>query len=242
MIETSLKTHPLKGKVIAIDGPAGAGKGTLATFLARVYRLKYLDTGTLYRTVGYLTLKNGGNPSHEADAIASCDLTNYDFKHIGNNQFRVFWKQEDITTQLRTMETGDAASKVAFFTSVRKALHQFQVKYASTWQPVYGVILDGRDIGTSICPDADFKLFLDAAPEKRAKRRMIELEERGISASYEEVLSQIIERDARDRGRKDSPLKPADDALIIDTTKLNTTDVQQAVLDVLKAPPVQTWE
>lgn len=217
--------NPLTGKVIAIDGPAGAGKGTLAVSLARIYRMKYLDTGTLYRTVAFRVLENGGDPSHEADAVAGTDLSGYDFRHIGNNQFRAFWKDEDITARLRHPDTGSASSKVAFFSSVRQNLKDFQVEYAKEWAAKVGVIMDGRDIGTVICPNADLKIFLDASPEKRAMRRMEELQEKGFDATYEEVLAQVVERDARDRGRKDAPLKPADDALIIDSSELSVDEV-----------------
>ncbi len=232
-------THPLLGKVIAIDGPAGAGKGTLATNLARVYRMKYLDTGTLYRTVAYKVIQAGGDPGKEADALKGCDLSDYDFKHIGNNQFRVFLNGVDVMKEVRSQQVGQGASKVAFFTSVRIALKTFQVDFAKKWAQEYGVILDGRDIGTVICPDADFKFFIDADPEVRAHRRIKELESRGYEASFEETLSEILERDARDRGRKDAPLKPADDAYIVDSSHKNELQVLEMVMDSISVPAAQ---
>jgi cytidylate kinase len=234
MTVKSPTTHnPMVGKIIAIDGPAGAGKGTLATSLARVYRMKYLDTGTLYRTVAYNTLKAGGDPSHEADALNGCDLTSFDFKHIGKNQFRVFLNGLDITHEIRSRESGGGASKVAFFPSIRHSLEKFQVDYAKKWASEYGVILDGRDIGTTICPTADFKFFLEAAAEIRADRRCIDLEERGYEANYQEVLSEILERDARDRGRTESPLIQAEDGIFVDTGIMNSTEVLKHITKII---------
>lgn len=233
---TKNKTNPLIGKVISIDGPAGAGKGTLATSLARVYRMKYLDTGTLYRTVAYKVLQSGGDPGKEADALKGCYLSDYDFKHIGDNQFRVFLDGVDVMDALRSQLVGQGASKVAFFTSVRSSLKEFQIEFSKTWAAEYGVILDGRDIGTVICPKADFKFFIDAEPEERARRRIEELNSRGYEASFEETLSEILERDARDRGRKDAPLKPANDAYIVDSSNKNALQVLEMVMEYISIP------
>jgi cytidylate kinase len=230
------ETNPLVGKVIAIDGPAGAGKGTLSTSLAREYRMKYLDTGTLYRTVAYKVLQAGGDPGKEEDALKGCHLSDYDFKHIGDNQFRVFLDGQDVMAELRSLKVGQGASKVAFFTSVRSALKDFQVEFSKKWAAEYGVILDGRDIGTVICPDADFKFFIDADPEERAKRRIEELHARGYEASFEETLSEILERDARDRGRKDAPLKPAKDAYMVDSSDKNALQVLEMVMKYISIP------
>lgn len=237
--ETTLKTHPMKGQVVAIDGPAGAGKGTLATYLARVYRMKYLDTGTLYRTVAFKVLQKGLNPASEEDALQGCDLSDYDFKHVGNNQFRVFLGGEDVTDSIRSPESGEAASKVAFFTSIREKLKDFQIDYAEKWGAVYGVILDGRDIGTEICPQAAFKFYIDASAEARAERRVKDFKDLGRDLNYEEVLAQIVERDARDKGRSAAPLKPAEDAIPLDTTSLTVDEVKSVVLRHLGKDTVQ---
>lgn len=236
LMKTPTEKNPMIGKIIAIDGPAGAGKGTLATNLARVYRMKYLDTGTLYRTVALKVIKAGGNPAVESDAVQGCDLSDFDFKHIGNNQFCAFIAGENVMKEIRSQHVGQGASKVAFFPAVRKALFEFQVQYAKKWSGEYGVILDGRDIGTVICPTADFKFFLDASPEIRAKRRIQELESRGHSANYQETLAEVLERDARDRGREDAPLKPADDGYIIDSTDKDELQVLTEVMDIIACP------
>ena len=179
------------------------------------------------------------NPSSEADALQGCDLSAYDFRHIGDNKFRVFLKGDDVTDSIRSPEAGEAASRVAFFTSVREKLKDFQIEYADKWGKIYGVILDGRDIGTEICPEADFKFFLDASAEARAKRRVKDFEALGHPLNFEEVLAQIVERDARDRGRATAPLKPANGAIVLDTTELDAEDVKKLVLKTLGAPTVQ---
>ena len=225
--------NPLIGTIIAIDGPAGAGKGTLATNLARTYRMKYLDTGTLYRTVAYKTIEMGGDPAKESDALKGCDLTDFDFKHIGNNVFCAFLSEVDVMKDLRALEVGQGASKVAFFPSVRAKLKQFQIDYAKKWASEYGVILDGRDIGTVICPDAHYKFFLNATPEVRANRRITELESRGVKASYQETLAEILERDARDRGREEAPLKPAKDAYMVDSSHKSAVQVLEEVVNII---------
>ena len=238
-LNTTLETHPMKGKVVAIDGPAGAGKGTLATYLARVYRMKYLDTGTLYRTVAFKVLEKGLNPSVEEDALQGTDLSDYDFRHIGDNKFRVFLGGEDITDRIRSPEAGLAASKVSFFTSVRRKIKVFEIEYAEKWSQIYGVVLDGQDTGTVIYPDANFKFFLKATAEARAKRRIQDFHALGHALNYEEVLAQILERDARDTGRASAPVKAADDAVVLDTTELSAEEVKSIVLRRIATPTVQ---
>lgn len=233
VMKKATERNPLIGKIIAIDGPAGAGKGTLATNLAGAYRMKYLDTGTLYRTVAYKTIQMGGNPAIEADALKGCDLSDFDFKHTGNNIFCAFLGEKDIMNDIRQIVIGQGASKVAFFPSVREKLKQFQIDYAVKWSAEYGAILDGRDIGTVICPDADFKFFLDAEPSVRAKRRIEELASRGIEACYQETLAEIIERDARDRGREEAPLKIANDGYLIDSSSKDAVQVLEEVMGIV---------
>ena len=197
--------------IIAIDGPAAAGKGTLAKKLAEYLKFAYLDTGALYRAVGWLAQEADVNLEY-AGAVAAL--------------------VERITPELlsrsvlRTESAGEAASKIAGHTEVRNALLDFQQEFANTPpNGMKGSILDGRDIGTVVCPSADLKLFITASPESRAMRRFKELSSRGQEVSYDEILLQVIARDKADIQRAVAPLKPAKDAKIIDTTSLSITEV-----------------
>lgn len=181
---------------IAIDGPAAAGKGTIARAVAAHFQCPHLDTGVLYRAVGR-KMMDGLDPVVAAQSLGDDDLLRDD---------------------LRTADVAQAASKVAMIPEVRAALLDFQRAFAAR---AGGAVLDGRDIGTVICPDAPVKLFVTASAEARAKRRYDELIERGHKASLERVLSDVKERDARDINRTDAPLRPAKDAMHLDTTMLS---------------------
>lgn len=206
--------------VIAIDGPAASGKGTLARKLAAHFGYAYLDTGALYRAVGKAVRDAGGNPEDESDAVAAA-LT-----------LAKTMKPQDLqNTALRTDEAGQDASRVAKFPGVRAALLQFQKDFAANPpEGVAGVVLDGRDIGTVICPHADVKLFVTASTEVRSKRRYLELTAKGIDTTMDAVLADMKERDARDSGRDTAPLKPADDAHILDTSDM---DAEEAFITAL---------
>ncbi len=210
-------------KIIAIDGPAASGKGTLARRLAAHLNFAYLDTGALYRCVGKAVLDAGGDPADEQAAVAAATSL-----HL---------TPEDLADPaLRTDTVGSAASNVAKFPGVRDALFTFQKDFAKTPQPgMGGVILDGRDIGTIICPDADVKLFVTASTEERSNRRFKELTAKGIATSYEAVLADMIERDARDQKRDTAPLKPAADAHVLDTSAMNADDVMAKALAIIAA-------
>lgn len=189
--------------IIAIDGPAASGKGTLARRLAAAYGLTYLDTGLIYRAVGAKTLAAGGDPADPAAAGAVAEgLQPEDLQRDG----------------LRTEAVGVAASKAAAIPEVRAALLAFQRRIAAT-PP--GAVLDGRDIGTVVCPDADVKIYLDASAEVRAERRAKELRDRGEDGIYAAVLRDLVARDERDSGRDAAPLKPAEDAIRLDTDGLD---------------------
>lgn len=172
---------------VAIDGPAAAGKGTISRAVAARFGFAHLDTGLLYRAVGAI----GGDPVAAARGLTEADLARDD---------------------LRTLAAGQAASKVAAVPAVRAALVEFQRRFA---RRNGGAVLDGRDIGTVICPDAAVKLYVTASPETRAHRRWLEL---GGDAA--QVLAEVLERDARDMGRADAPLRPAEDAVVLDTTDM----------------------
>ncbi|UNU42989.1 (d)CMP kinase [Sphingopyxis sp. YF1] len=188
--------------IIAVDGPTASGKGTIARALAAHFGLPVLDTGLLYRAVGYQTQLDHGDPDKAADALAACDFP--------------ATLLED--PALRYESTGSLASRVSVHPPVRAALFQRQVDFAN--QPG-GAVLDGRDIGTVIAPHADAKLFVTASPEERARRRHAEMLGRGVEVSYEAVLADIHARDARDTGRADAPLLRAADALLLDNTALD---------------------
>ncbi len=203
--------------VIAVDGPAASGKGTLARRLAAHYGLAYLDTGSLYRATGLAVMKAGASPANEAAAVLAA-------RQLDPASFN--------DSELRTSGAGEAASQVAAIPAVRAALLELQRKAAASGA---GAVLDGRDIGTVVCPHADVKLFVTAAPETRAQRRHLENAGRGEGASYGEVLADIIRRDERDSGRAVAPLKPAEDAHLLDTTELGIEAAFQAALDIVES-------
>ena len=201
-------------KIIAIDGPAASGKGTIARRLAAYLNYAHLDTGALYRLVGVRVLETGGDPDLSEDAIAAARWVSGNFK-----------SEMSENPTIRTAEAGNAASKSSVFPEVRQALYDLQVNFAHN-PPAGkgGVVLDGRDIGTVICPDADVKLYITASVEERARRRFAELQGKGHDVNFDKVLLEMKERDARDSGRDTAPLKPAEDAIVIDTSDLNADD------------------
>jgi CMP/dCMP kinase len=203
--------------IIAIDGPAASGKGTIGKRVALYYRLAYLDTGSLYRAVARDTLARGDDPANERAAVVSAERL-------------------DPSTlddpSLRQPGLGEAASLVAKHAAVRAALLAYQRAFARAEQ---GAVLDGRDIGTVICPDAAVKLFVTATPEERARRRYLELKQSGAAESEAEVLADIRRRDARDAGRAAAPLRKAPDAYLLDTTNLDIDAAFKAAIDLIDA-------
>ena len=208
--------------IIAIDGPAAAGKGTLARRLAAHFDLAFLDTGGLYRAVGAKVLRAGKPPNDQAAAAAAA---------------RSLTPADMTAPNLRTEEVGEAASVVAAQPDVRAALVEFQRRFAHTPPGgKKGAVLDGRDIGTVICPEpAVIKLFVHATPEARAERRFKELQARGDAATYARVLQDMKDRDERDRSRGVAALKRADDAYDLDTTGLNPDQVFQKALEFIQS-------
>ena len=207
---------------VAIDGPAGAGKSTISKAAAAKLGYIYIDTGALYRTVGVNALRNGVDVKN-ADAVISTLTDNLiiELKFIDGEQ-RMFLGGEDVSSEIRTPEASMAASAVSAIPEVRKYLFDLQKNLAKN----NNCIMDGRDIGTVVLPDADVKIFLTASPEARAKRRYLELIEKGMEARYEDVLADMIERDYNDSHRAIAPLKQADDAVLADTSEL---DLQQSI-------------
>jgi CMP/dCMP kinase len=201
-----------KGFVIAVDGPAASGKGTIARSLATHYGLPHMDTGLLYRAVALKLWRWGGDASNEFEALRACDDLGFD----------------PSDEELRSEPVSRIASKVSSYSSVRDALLQRQQDFAAQEG---GAVLDGRDIGTVIAPDADAKLFVTARPEVRAQRRVRELLERGMPGHYEDVLLDIRARDERDATRDIAPLRQAIDADLLDTSDL---DVDQAIAEAIR--------
>lgn len=206
--------------VIAVDGPGGAGKGELCLRLSKKYGFAILDSGAIYRVLAYAALKKGLALDAEEELSALASGLNLSFKEV-NNAVAVILDGEDVSSFIRTEETGGAASKVAVLPKVRAALLQRQRDFAVN----PGLIADGRDMGTVVFPDASAKIFLDASAEERARRRVAQLESRGAAADYDKILKEIADRDYRDRNRATAPLKPADDALVLDSTTLSIQEV-----------------
>jgi cytidylate kinase len=198
--------------IIAVDGPAAAGKGTIARALAQHFGYHHLDTGTLYRRVGLELLKSDGD-IHDSKVAAA----------IAQNLHSHAW----LDYELRTEAVGAAASIVASIPEVRAALLDFQRSFAEQ-KP--GAVLDGRDIGTVVCPKAHVKLFVTASPEVRAKRRQAELQATGAAVTFEAVLQDIIQRDERDMNRAVAPLIPARDAVVIDTSEMTAEEAIAAAI------------
>jgi cytidylate kinase len=193
--------------VIAVDGPAASGKGTIARALARHFKLPHMDTGLLYRAVALNLFRFGGDPGNEFEAMRACDLSSVSL--------------ED--PELRSEVVGSIASRISAYPAVREKLLERQRGFADQRG---GAVLDGRDIGTVIAPDADVKLFVTASVEVRARRRVAELLARGISAHLDDVLIDLKARDARDSGRSTAPLAQAGDALLLDTSGM---DIDEAI-------------
>jgi len=197
--------------VIAVDGPAASGKGTIARALARHFDLPHLDTGLLYRSVALNLWRWGGDPASEFEALRACDIEAID------------WNDPE----LRSETVSSIASRISAYPSVRSELLERQQRFA---RGASGAVLDGRDIGTVIAPEAEVKLFVTASPEARAERRLKELRGREMDASYADVLADIKARDKRDRGRSSAPLRQAPDAVLIDTTHLTADQAIAAAI------------
>ena len=219
---------------VAIDGPAGAGKSTLAKAAARAMGFIYVDTGAIYRTVGFAAKRAGIAPDDAAGVTALLPGLSIDITYIGDTQHMLL-DGEDVSDWIRTPEMSDYASNVSAMPAVRAYLMDMQRQMAEQ----YNVIMDGRDIGTVVLPHASLKVFLTAAVEKRAARRHLELREKGIDTSFEEVLAEMRIRDERDSNRAAAPLKAAEDAVILDTGDMTLEESIQALLALIRA---ERWE
>lgn len=215
---------------IAIDGPAGAGKSTLARRLAKELGFLYVDTGALYRTVGFFVARQGKNTKEASDVVPLLNQINIEMTIGADGIQHMFLQGEDVTDEIRLHQVSQYASQVSAIPEVRDFLMETQREAAKG----NNVVMDGRDIGTVILPKADVKIFLTASPEKRAERRQKELQEKGIPIVFEEILAEIQARDEADISRPIAPLKPAEDAVLLDTTALDLDESLIALHNIVK--------
>ncbi|WP_417508639.1 (d)CMP kinase [Methylophaga sp.] len=210
--------------ILTIDGPSGSGKGTIAQMMARELGWHYLDSGAIYRVLAFASLKHQIPASHEGALVQLAQHLDLQFE-LDENGLKVLLEGQEVSQQIRTEKAGNAASKVAVIPSVRAALLQRQRDFAQA----PGLVTDGRDMGTVVFPDAQFKVFLTASAEERALRRHKQLKEKGIESNLSDLIAEISERDKRDSERKVAPLLPAKDALILDSTELGISAVYEKV-------------
>lgn len=208
------------GIIITVDGPSGAGKGTLCYALAQKLHFNLLDSGAIYRVTGLAALKRGIALNDETALSRMARQLSLQFVPQ-SGEVKVLLNGNDVSSEIRTQSTADAASKIAAFPKLRAAVLQLQRDFASE----KGLVADGRDMGTVVFPHAQVKLFLDASAEERAKRRYKQLQQKGINDNFDEILAEVKERDERDRNRSVAPLKPAEDALLLDSTSLSIDEV-----------------
>lgn len=221
--------------VVTIDGPGGAGKGTLCMLLATKLNWHLLDSGAIYRVLAVAANKRH-IPLEDITSLANL-ARELDVKFpIEHDQVLIVLDGEDVTSEIRTEATGNLASKVAAYPKVRDALLHRQQAFAQ--QP--GLIADGRDMGTVVFPAAQLKIFLDASAEERAKRRQLQLQLKGINVSFDKLLQEIQERDSRDRNRPVAPLKPAEDAILIDSTSMSIDAVFDHVMQLVNQCFIRT--
>ena len=215
---------------IALDGPAGAGKSSIAKRAAKALDYIYVDTGALYRTIGLAATRRGVAPvaSPEVEALLSAITVDLTFNDQGEQV--VLLDGEDVSGLIRTPEASMMASKISAIPAVRAYLLDLQRNMAKT----HNVIMDGRDIGTVVLPDAQVKIFLTASPEARATRRFKELKEKGMDVRYEDILNDVITRDYNDTHRATAPLKPAEDSITVDTTALDFEQSVDKIISVIK--------
>ena len=215
---------------IAIDGPVGAGKSSIASAVAKKLDILHLDTGAMYRTVGLAAMRNNVEPAPgaELDALLAAIKVELTFNEKGEQI--VLLDGEDVSGEIRTPEASMMASRISAVPAVRAYLLDLQRNMAKT----DNVIMDGRDIGTVVLPDAKVKIFLTASPEARAQRRWKELSEKGMDVSYDDVLRDVIERDYNDTHREIAPLRPAEGSVTVDTTELDFEQSVAAIVSVIE--------
>ncbi|KII79723.1 (d)CMP kinase [Vibrio renipiscarius] len=216
--------------VITVDGPSGAGKGTLCMQLANKMGFHLLDSGAIYRVLALAAIHHGVELDAE-DALVAL-ATHLDVQFVAEGELvKVILEGEDVSGELRKEQTGMAASKVAALPRVREALLRRQRAFADG----KGLVADGRDMGTVVFPQAEVKIFLDASAQERAQRRLKQLQDKGLDVNFADLLSEIQERDDRDRNRPVAPLRPAEDALVLDSTTMNIDEVVEKALQYIES-------
>lgn len=214
---------------IALDGPAGAGKSSIAKLVAKKLSFVYLDTGAMYRTIALYVLKNQIAPSNEAAVVAKLDDIEITLSHKNGEQ-QIFLNGENVSKEIRKEEVGKTASVVAKYGKVREKLVSLQQKIASE----NDVIMDGRDIGTVVLPNAEVKIYLTAGSRVRAERRYKELQEKGETCDLDQIEKDIILRDEQDMNREISPLRQADDAVLVDSSDMSIEEVVNCLIDIVE--------
>ncbi len=214
---------------IAIDGPAGAGKSATAKAIAKELGFIYVDTGALYRGIGLYVLRKGKNPASIEDVVPLLAEIKIEMRHIDGEQ-HIFLNGEDVSGLIRTESVSGAASDVSAIPAVREFLFDMQRDIAEK----NDVVMDGRDIGTVVLPDAELKIFLTAKPEIRAERRVKQLLEKGVEASFDDVLADVIQRDYNDSHRDFRPLKLAEDGILLDNSELSFEDTAEKIISMAK--------
>jgi len=221
---------PSQSPVITVDGPSGAGKGTLCMLLADKLGFHLLDSGAIYRVLALAAIHHGVDTESE-DALVPL-ATHLDVQFLAEGDLvKVILEGEDVSGELRKEETGMAASKIAALPRVREALLRRQRAFSDA----PGLVADGRDMGTVVFTEAEAKIFLDASAEERANRRLKQLQEKGLDVKFDDLLSEIQERDDRDRNRPVAPLRPAEDALVLDSTSMNIEQVVEKALHYIES-------
>ncbi|ELP8108991.1 TPA: (d)CMP kinase [Vibrio vulnificus] len=220
--------------VVTVDGPSGAGKGTLCMLLSKKLGFQLLDSGAIYRVLALAAIHHGVDTESE-DALVPL-ATHLDVQFVAEGDLvKVILEGEDVSKELRKEETGMAASKVAALPRVREALLRRQ----RAFEAAPGLVADGRDMGTVVFPNAKAKIFLDASAEERAHRRLKQLQDKGLDVRFDDLLSEIQERDDRDRNRPVAPLRPAEDALVLDSTSMSIDEVVEKALQYIESKLVE---
>lgn len=215
---------------IAIDGPSGAGKSTLARSAAKKLGFWYVDTGAIYRTIGLYVYRKQAHPGDRDAVAALLPEIRAEVRYDAEGRQKMYLNGEDVSEEIRIPEISDYASRVAEVPAVRDYLMEMQRSLARN----HNVIMDGRDIGTVVLPDAEIKIYLTASIEERARRRMLDYERKGTPKPYEEVLQEVRERDYRDSHRETAPLRQAEDAVLLDTTELNEQESEAELLRLIR--------